>query len=217
MHQFVETIRIEGGKAINLSLHEARMNATRMHFAPHTTPISLQKWLDDAPISDERIKARVVYDVDGVCDTTYQTYKCREIQWLRMMEDNNINYTFKSTDRHELDRLLALRNGCDEVIIVKNGLITDTSFTNVAFFDGHKWVTPAQPLLNGTRLSHLVPTHHALQCHDWRTRIGTPHHTYYIKNSAPLRGVNPMFFSKFAVCTHEVRLYNINTGYGNSK
>lgn len=156
MHQFVETIRIEGGKAINLSLHEARMNATRMHFAPHAAPISLQKWLDDAPISDERIKARVVYDVDRVCDTTFQTYKRREIQWLRMVEDNNINYTFKSTDRHELDRLLALRNGCDEVIIVKNGLITDTSFTNVAFFDGHKWVTPAQPLLNGTMRQWLL-------------------------------------------------------------
>jgi chorismate binding enzyme len=156
MHQFVETIRIEGGKAMNLPLHEARMNATRAHFAPHVAPISLQKWLDSAPLSDERIKARVVYDVDGVCETTFQTYKRREIQWLRMVEDNNISYTFKSTDRHELDRLLALRDGCDEVLIVKNGLITDTSFTNVAFFDGHKWLTPAQPLLNGTMRQWLL-------------------------------------------------------------
>lgn len=156
MHQFVETIRIEGGKAINLSLHEARMNATRLHFAPHVAPISLQKWLGDAPLSDERIKARVVYDVDGVCETTFLTYKRREIQWLRMVEDNDISYTFKSTDRHDLDHLLALRDGCDEVLIVKNGLITDTSFTNVAFFDGHKWLTPAQPLLNGTMRQWLL-------------------------------------------------------------
>ena len=156
MHQFVETIRIEGGKAMNLPLHEARMNATRAHFAPHAAPISLQKWLDDAPLSDERIKARVVYDVNGVCETTFQTYKRREIQWLRMVEDNDISYTFKSTDRHELGHLLALRDGCDEVLIVKNGLITDTSFTNVAFFDGHKWLTPAQPLLNGTMRQWLL-------------------------------------------------------------
>jgi len=156
MHQFVETIRIEGGKAMNLPLHEARMNATRAHFAPHAAPISLQKWLDDAPISEERIKARVVYDADGVCETTFQTYKRREIQWLRMVEDNDISYTFKSTDRHELGHLLALRDGCDEVLIVKNGLVTDTSFTNVAFFDGHKWFTPAQPLLNGTMRQCLL-------------------------------------------------------------
>lgn len=156
MHQFVETIRIEGGKAMNLPLHEARMNATRLHFAPHVAPISLQKWLDDAPLSDERIKARVVYDVNGVCETTFQTYKRREIQWLRMVEDNDISYTFKSTDRHELDHLQALRDGCDEVLIVKNGLITDTSFTNVAFFDGHKWLTPTQPLLNGTMRQWLL-------------------------------------------------------------
>lgn len=141
---------------MNLPLHEARMNATRAHFAPHAAPISLQKWLDDAPLSNERIKARVVYDVNGVCETTFQTYKRREIQWLRMVEDNDISYTFKSTDRHELDHLLALRDGCDEVLIVKNGLITDTSFTNVAFFDGHKWLTPAQPLLNGTMRQWLL-------------------------------------------------------------
>ena len=141
---------------MNLPLHEARMNATRAHFAPHAAPISLQKWLDDAPLSEERVKARVVYDADGVCETTFQTYKRREIQWLRMVEDNDISYTFKSTDRHELDRLLALRDGCDEVLIVKNGLITDTSFTNVAFFDGHKWLTPAQPLLNGTMRQWLL-------------------------------------------------------------
>ena len=156
MHQFVETIRIEGGKAMNLPLHEARMNATRAHFAPHAAPISLQKWLGYAPLSDERIKARVVYDVNGVCETTFQTYKRREIQWLRMVEDNDISYTFKSTDRHELDRLLALRDGCDEVLIVKNGLVTDTSFTNVAFFDGHTWLTPAQPLLTGTMRQWLL-------------------------------------------------------------
>ena len=156
MHQFVETIRIEGGKAMNLPLHEARMNATRAHFAPHAAPISLQKWLDDAPLSEERVKARVVYNVDGVCETTFQTYKRREIQWLRMVEDNDISYTFKSTDRRELDRLLALRDGCDEVLIVKNGLVTDTSFTNVAFLDGHKWFTPAQPLLNGTMRQWLL-------------------------------------------------------------
>lgn len=156
MHQFVETIRIEGGKAMNLPLHDARMNATRLHFAPHAAPISLQKWLNDAPLSEERIKARVVYNVDGVCETTFLTYKRREIQWLRMVEDNDISYTFKSTDRHELDHLLALRDGCDEVLIVKNGLVTDTSFTNVAFFDGHKWFTPAQPLLNGTMRQWLL-------------------------------------------------------------
>ncbi len=156
MHQFVETIRIDGGRAMNLPLHEARMNATRMHFAPHVAPIGLQKWLDGAPISEERIKARVVYDVDGVRETTFETYKRRNIERLRLVEDNAINYTFKSTDRSELNRLQALRDGCDEVLIMKRGLITDTSFTNVAFFDGQRWLTPAQPLLRGTMRQWLL-------------------------------------------------------------
>ena len=86
---------------MHLPLHEARMNATRVHFAPHVAPISLQKWLDDAPLSNERIKARVVYDVNGVCETTFQTYKRCEIQWLRRVENNDRSYTLRSTDRHE--------------------------------------------------------------------------------------------------------------------
>ena len=42
---------------------------------------------------------------------------------------------------------MMLRN----VVIVKNGLIADTSFTNIVFFKSGKWYTPEIPLLAGTR------------------------------------------------------------------
>ena len=48
------------------------------------------------------------------------------------------------------------KNNCDDILIIKNNKITDTSFTNIAFYDGIKWVTPAFPLLKGTKRQKLI-------------------------------------------------------------
>ena len=34
--------------------------------------------------------------------------------------------------------------------------MTDTSYSNIIFFDGTKWVTPSTPLLHGTMRSFLL-------------------------------------------------------------
>ncbi|RUM56328.1 MAG: 4-amino-4-deoxychorismate lyase, partial [Nautilia sp.] len=39
---------------------------------------------------------------------------------------------------------------------VKNGLITDTTISNLAFFDGNNWITPKTPLLKGTKREELI-------------------------------------------------------------
>jgi 4-amino-4-deoxychorismate lyase len=44
----------------------------------------------------------------------------------------------------------------DDILIIKNGFITDTSFSNIAFFDGTQWFTPFTYLLNGTQRQHLL-------------------------------------------------------------
>jgi len=45
---------------------------------------------------------------------------------------------------------------CDEILIIKQNLITDTSFSNITFFDGTRWITPSSPLLAGTMRSFLI-------------------------------------------------------------
>ena len=101
-------------------------------------------------------KARVVYGAQGVEAIEYAPYKMKEIHSLKVVEDNNIDYTYKSTDRSALNALVAQKGDCDEIIIVKNGLITDTSFTNLALFDGNNWLTPKHPLLHGTKRAQLL-------------------------------------------------------------
>ena len=101
-------------------------------------------------------KARVVYGESGVESIEYAPYSMREIHSLQVIEDDNITYNFKSTNRDCLNALAARKGSCDEVIIVKRGLVRDTSYTNVALYDGKLWLTPRQPLLLGTKRAYLL-------------------------------------------------------------
>ena len=62
------------------------------------------------------------------------------------------------TDRSALDACFARRRGADDVIIVRRGLLTDSTVANLALFDPHtaRWYTPARPLLAGTH-PNLAP------------------------------------------------------------
>jgi len=45
---------------------------------------------------------------------------------------------------------------CDDIIIVKNGFVTDSFAANILFLDGVQWITPTTPLLNGTKRQFLL-------------------------------------------------------------
>jgi len=75
---------------------------------------------------------------------------------LRLVRDDNIDYRFKYADRRRLQVLFARRGDCDDVLIVKRGLLTDTSYCNIAVYDGLQWWTPDAPLLPGTARQRLL-------------------------------------------------------------
>ena len=157
--QFVETIKIKGGEAQAIAYHQERLERTLRHFFPSlcnaTSMPSLEKLV--APTADMNFyKARVVYGEQGVKDITYAAYAMREIRSLQVVENDAITYDYKSTDRSSLNALVAQKGDCDEIIIVKHGLLTDTSFTNLAIYDGKHWITPKRPLLLGTKRAALL-------------------------------------------------------------
>ena len=78
------------------------------------------------------------------------------IESFQVVEDNTITYDYKSTDRSCLNALIEKKGACDEIIIVKHGLLTDTSFTNLAIYDGKQWLTPKHPLLPWTKRAPLL-------------------------------------------------------------
>lgn len=101
-------------------------------------------------------KARVVYGEQGVETVEYAPYSMRNINSLQVVEDDTITYDYKSTDRSRLNALLEKKGSSDDIIIVKHGLLTDTSFTNLAIYDGKQWLTPKHPLLPGTKRAALL-------------------------------------------------------------
>ena len=66
---------------------------------------------------------------------SFQPYVMRRIRSLRLVNGDGVDYRYKSTDRSVFARLLEKRGECDDVLIVRDGWVTDTSFTNVVFED----------------------------------------------------------------------------------
>ncbi len=156
--QFVETIKIKSGKVQGIAYHQARMERTMQHFFPSLMPASipaLENWVVPSESMDF-YKARVVYGAQGIETVDYAPYSMRAIHSLQVVEDDTIEYDFKSTDRSRLNALAAQRGNSDEIIIVKQCLVRETSFTNLAIYDGKRWLTPRHPLLLGTKRAFLL-------------------------------------------------------------
>ncbi len=107
------------------------------------------------PPETGRWRCRVVYDEHAI-HVEYLPYAPRIVTSLRLVEDNGISYTDKTTERDALDALYSLRGTADDVIIVQHGLLTDTTIANVACFIDGKWLTPKRPLLEGTTRARLL-------------------------------------------------------------
>lgn len=154
MSPFIETIRIESGAVHNLSYHTLRMNATRRAAYGSDNPIDLSTHICPAAYR-ERTKCRIEY-ADRILQIDYSPYTIRPVRSLRLALCDTIRYAHKSTDRTALNALFACRGEADDVLIVRNGLLTDTSICNIALWNGRQWLTPAHPLLCGTMRASLL-------------------------------------------------------------
>ena len=154
MFPFVETIRTENGKAENLDFHEARFLNTYKHFYKHFPSFSIKKIAEEMVIPNELMKLRITYG-EELGDVSSTPYTLRNVSNLQIVR-KDINYDYKLTDRSPLDEAFSMRGRADDVLIVRHGLVTDTSIGNVAFWDGTVWKTPKTPLLKGTRCESLL-------------------------------------------------------------
>lgn len=156
MSLLFETIRLEDGKFHNLEFHNQRFNSSRKILFGSTRPIHLEEFLD-IPAGYEKglFKCRVTYS-EKIDTILFEPYVRRPVASLQLVEDNLISYSHKFTDRTNLSRLYEKRHHSDDILIVKNGFLTDTSFSNIIFRLGMTWVTPAQPLLCGTMRAKLI-------------------------------------------------------------
>lgn len=139
-----------------LPYHEARLNRTRRELYGIDEPLDLWSELEIPDFVEEgKYKCRITYGPD-IVKIEWERYLPRPIKSLRLVADDTIRYNYKYKNRDHLNQLNAQRGDCDDVLIIRNGLITDTSYANVALFDGANWYTPKVPLLPGTQRAYLL-------------------------------------------------------------
>jgi 4-amino-4-deoxychorismate lyase len=159
MYLLFETIRIKNGIAENLSLHQQRVNRTFIELGAMGSVINLNELIykhPDLPLQKNGIlKCKVQYDLNGNSYIKFEPYQIRKIRTISLQEIGQNDYHYKYTNRNWLQDLLT-KAGTDEIILTKNGYITDASYANLAFYNGDQWITPLVPLLKGTRRAQLI-------------------------------------------------------------
>jgi len=148
----LETIKIEDGTINNLSYHQTRFNTSRKELFNIREEIDLAT-LIQAPKTG-LYRCRIVYD-KKVHTVEYIPYVPKEIKKIKIVT-SNIEYDYKYANREKLNTLRERERDFDEIIIEKEGYLTDTTIANIAFYDGDKWLTPSQALLPGTMRAKLL-------------------------------------------------------------
>lgn len=155
MSLFIESIKVEDQKPDLLDLHQKRVNQTFSHFGKEGS-IDLSKIFKNLDHDEDGLyKLKIVYNLDKKYRTQMIPYAIPEILNFQLVENNTFDYSFKFEDRKELERM-KMRAKAEEIIIVKNNHITDTSFSNLLFLKGKEWFTPSSYLLNGVQRQHLL-------------------------------------------------------------
>ena len=156
MSLLLESIKLFNGEYFNVSYHEQRMNRSLKALCGFSEHFDLDEFLDkvDRPV-DGLYKCRLTYDEESK-DIEFLKYIPKEINTLQVVEHERIIYNYKYADRTLINRLYERRRSCDDILIVRQHLVTDTSYANIVFRRGRNWYTPWSPLLKGTMRAFLL-------------------------------------------------------------
>lgn len=156
MSLLLESICLNQGVFRNLSYHEARMRKAVIELFGKKLSVDLQTLLTTIKIPKEGLhKVRILYDTE-IRTIEFSPYTIKAVRSLKLIQDDSISYEYKFSDRSALDNLYAQRGESDDIIIVKNGCITDSHYANIIFRKGNVWFTPRTCLLKGTMRQYLL-------------------------------------------------------------
>ena len=156
MSQFFESIRVKDGIAENLGFHQLRVDRTLKAFDASQYSIELMTIVQELILPVEGLfKLRVSYDLNGNHQSSFTAYQYKQIQNFALVDMKGYRYDYKFSNRDWINEALA-ESGKDEIMMHDGGLIKDCSYTNIVFYDGVNWFTPATPLLEGTQRAKLI-------------------------------------------------------------
>jgi 4-amino-4-deoxychorismate lyase len=156
MSQFFESICVKDGIAENLGFHQLRVNRTLKAFDASNHSIELAAIVQELVLpADGLFKLKISYDLNGNHQSAFTQYQYKQIQNFALVDINEQSYDYKFSNRDWINEAL-IQSGKDEIMMHDGGLIKDCSYTNIVFYDGVNWYTPAVPLLEGTQRAKLI-------------------------------------------------------------
>lgn len=155
MSHLLETILIVDGKPINAVYHQRRAAESSLALFGEAIHLEFDNLLIPDEFKQGVVKCRIIYDVH-IHEITFEKYTPRKINSLKLIYDNQIDYTHKFLDRSTLNALVAQKGEADEILIVKNGLLSDISYANIVVSIDNVLYTPKNCLLKGTRRQQLL-------------------------------------------------------------
>ncbi|OYT16161.1 MAG: hypothetical protein B7C24_09255 [Bacteroidetes bacterium 4572_77] len=151
-----ETIQIKDGEIQRLDYHNERLNNSRNELMCALADINLADFIQ-VPKAFRKglVKCRVNYGME-VGDIIWEQYIPRSFSRF-FLRESHVQYDHKYINRQALEELQENLPKHSCIIIVKEGFITDTSFSNLIFKHHNGfWYTPHKPLLLGTQREYLL-------------------------------------------------------------
>jgi len=148
----LETIKCKDGTISHLAYHQKRCDKSRKELYGTTDSLDLKSVI--IPPKNGLYRCRIIY-AKNIQSIEYIPYKEKEIQSIKIVS-SSLDYHLKYANRDNLSMLLSAHSDVDEILIEKDGYLTDTSIANIALYDGKQWVTPTIPLLKGTMRQKLL-------------------------------------------------------------
>jgi 4-amino-4-deoxychorismate lyase len=152
---FVEEIKCSGGEYHNLECHAIRMDRTLRHFfGKRFVHEHLREFLPEPP-DRSTLKCTLIYS-DAVLSAELAPWAPPAVKTMGVVAVEGLDFIYKLEDRSELAKIREFA-GADEVVIIRNGFVTNCSTGNLVFRDREGVLhTPLHYIHAGTKRALLV-------------------------------------------------------------
>lgn len=158
MIQLIETIAIQNGEIKNLYYHQQRYQQAMRYLTQSSHNFDLPYIEIPPEFLTGLIRCRLNYNQENY-HYEFFLYQAREIKSYQCVVDDKIDYRYKYANRQTLESLLAQKGESDDIIIIQQGKVTDSSIGNLLFLKQGQWFSPQTPLLAGTQRAKLLAEH----------------------------------------------------------
>ncbi|MFO7852303.1 MAG: aminotransferase class IV [Bacteroidota bacterium] len=157
MGRLYEEIKVRDGQIFNIDYHSSRFNISRKELFNTGPAIDLESKIVLPAFTHKGLFTCIIEYDSQIRKIDFYPYQRKRTRTLKLVEAGDLKYNHKFIDRAGINRLREQKNGCDDILIVKNGMITETSHANIIVRgDDNIWYTPSDYLLRGTKREYLL-------------------------------------------------------------